>query len=165
MKYTISWIEEKLSAKGSKYAIATVTDEKGGEFEGVTIFGTVPGFSDMKIGTEIEGKLAENNYKGKVGWKFEEAGKAAGSPFAHKTGSAGIQAAVRAKAAGIEKAQGVKADGIKISATARDATLITIELLHGIQYTEEQFKSKWQSVRQWLWANFDTTDDQQAPPF
>lgn len=63
-------------------------------------------------------------------------------------------AAVALKNEGIHKSQDRKEESIKVSSTARDATLILTALMSNGDYQVE-WQNKWLQIRKWLLDNFD----------
>lgn len=155
MQFKIKKAEERTAKSGSKYHIATLVNEQGNEYENTTIFSSVPG--DKTEGAMIEGTLAPNDYNGKKGWKLEAEKK----PVTRST--AGIAIAQERKAGLIKEAQENKEYGIKVSSTARDATLILVAMMQKSPMESSQIKSTWLHIRSWLWANWDMQEDTLPP--
>lgn len=166
MKYEILKFDIKQSAKGTTYAIAML---KGNEvYENVTVFGSHPGFIDLKVGAFIECELEANDYNGKKGWKAKALVSAPKWAGAKTNKTAEINKAMDKKVESIKEAQENRAEGVKVASTFRDATLITVELARTADIVpedkEDYLKAKWQEIRNWLWQNWDV-DSSQMPPF
>ena len=105
MKYTIDWMEEKVSAKGSKYYKATLKDETDKEIHDVAIFSS---FGEVLPGSIVEGVLRASEYQGKTSYVLEK-GNLGAKPASFGGGIAKAQAA---KAEYIKEAQQRKEDSI-----------------------------------------------------
>jgi hypothetical protein len=66
----------------------------------------------------------------------------------------GIALAQERKAENIQHAQENKDYAIRVSSTARDATLITVALLEAKAIEPKEFKNQWAIIRSWLWENW-----------
>jgi len=107
-----------------------------------------PNFDSIAEGAQIEGEPWQND-KGKQ-YLFAPRVKSG-------TGRAGfnIAAAQENKAKHIAEAQDNKEYSIKVSSTARDATLIAVAMLEAKAIEPTQFKAQWAIIRSWLWENWD----------
>lgn len=72
-----------------------------------------------------------------------------------------VTAAMERKEQSIEKFQGSKELGIKVSSTARDATLILTALMGNGKTAE--WKKPWLEIRKWLWDNFENVSNDNYP--
>jgi len=143
---TIEWIEIKTSAKGSKYAKASVKDETGKTIDGVTIFGTFPKFDEIQPGSSVEGTIKTGEYMGKPQYTLE-------AKPAPRAGGAGFAGAAVRKEQSIAKAQDKKEEGIKIASTMNKAVDIAIAESTGkTGYSFEERITYW---RQWLYTHWD----------
>lgn len=164
MKFTITKFEPFTSSAGKAYARTSLKNDAGTLYENVTIFGSHPGYIDLKEGAFVEGELTTNDYNGRKGWKMQALVQAPAWATKGPAKSAGIAQAQAVKREDIKVAQGNKAESIKISSTFRDATLITIESFNGkVGVPAEDFIVEWKKWRNWLWNNYDV--DTSEPPF
>jgi hypothetical protein len=157
MKFKIKAIEVKQSAKGVKYAIATVLNENNNEYNNVTLFEP---YSSKEIGYELIGQLSPNDYKGKIGWKFLEERTDTLTP---RRSPIAIKEAQDTKRKDIAVAQENRAEGVKIASTFRDATLITTAWFAKTNlpfHDEKDIERTWLQWRSWLWKHWN---DEQEP--
>lgn len=144
MKYRIIASEVKETSTGKTYKRATVQDTNGASHE-VSVWSDFPDYAKVEAHNEVEGTIRENGkYKNLVGDR-------------PKTTKKGFDAtvAVAMKQEGIKRSQDRKEDSIKISGTARDATLITVALMQSGTVSAAMWKDKWLEVRDWLLENYD----------
>lgn len=148
--FTIEWIEEKQSAKGNTYYKASLIDQDGHKTDGVTIFSSFKG--DLRPGSVVEGTLKAEPFKGKMTYTLEGERTSRGS-----RGTTPIARAVAQKGKdNIAQAQERKGEAIMVSATARDATLITVALVGKLKdVSSDEFHKIWKEERQWLVENWD----------
>lgn len=167
MKFTITKFEPSTSAAGKAYARTSLKNDAGTLYENVTIFGSHPGYIDLKEGAFVEGELTPNDYKGRKGWKMQALVQAPAWATKGPAKSTNIATAMKKKEESIGKFQDNKNESIKISSTFRDATLITLAKLGHVGMDEhgfdEKFMVEWKTWRNWLWNNYDV--DTSEPPF
>lgn len=136
---------------------ATLIDETGEEHSGVAMWSDFPNFANLKAGDMIVGDL-------KVTQNGQYTNKSISYPKPTKTnGYKPIEKAMERKENGIKQSQEAKAENIKVSSTARDATLIVTTFYQGYKLTDEQIKDKWLKWRKWLWFAFDEEPKNYAP--
>lgn len=156
MLYTITKIEPKSNdwkivggtgADGSFLIDASVNrvNKKGEVF---------PNFDGITEGAQIEGEP----------WKSDSGKWYLFAPRAHRPKGRqnfDVAATMARKDASIEKFTDKKEYAIKVSSTARDATLILTALMHTDSQLAEfvDWQKQWLSIRQWLWDNFDKEPD------
>jgi len=142
MNYKIKEKKDLTSSKGNAFAIATLVDETGAEFENTTLFSPI---NAKAVGEMIEGELAVNDYNGKKGWKFSVA--TAAPRWATKKPD--IAKAMEKKEASIEKFQTNKESSIEKMACFRDSTLATNLYFdkQGLPFTVEEYIKKWEQFR------------------
>src|SRR3990167_9099901 len=115
MKYLIDWMENKVSAKGNKYATLTLKKEDGTKID-ATIFTSFPNFETLKPADTVEGELKAQDYQGKTTYTLEVPKVATtGQTVAFKGQQ--IAKAQETKARYIATAQGNKELGIMTSST------------------------------------------------
>lgn len=158
MKYSILWLENKDKLKELKLrdvyngeeidAVIWKTDKDGKIF---------PGYDLIVNGGEVEGNLWTNPKNGS---------KTLYPPDPKRTTGAAkpnITKAMETKRENIAEAQGRKESSIEMAATARDATLLTVEwakgeLACGTPPSTAQMKEKWLEWRTWLTHQFGSAN-------
>ena len=151
MMFTIT----KIESKNNDWKIANVTGVDGTNYKDCSINraskkGEVfPNFDELDEGKTIEAEY----WRSGAGKNYLFPPRAKKTTATRKTFDATV--VMEKKAMNIERSQDRKEDGIKISATARDATLIMVALM-----TKEDFdyQEKWLEVREWLWNNWEYTE-------
>lgn len=155
MLYKITAVEEKnkdwkmisgSGVDGTTLTNASVnrTSQKGEVF---------PNFDGITVGAEVEGE-PWSNQSGKQ-YLFAPREKKAGGAR-RGVDPLAIAKAQEHKAENIRAAQDNKQEGIKVSSTARDATLILNTIFATLEPRDQiDWKDKWLEIRQWLWDNFD----------
>ena len=157
-KYKIQQIEHK---EGKNFKDAVLLDE-GGENKSVRINQKFSLFNQLEEGMEIEGEINPSEYKGKTYYWLNDLKK----QFIPK--ASGIQKAMDRKEHSINNFQGRKEDGIKISSTARDATLIVTNFYPEFSERidkEDKIKAEWLKWRSWLYDRWDENPKSDLPPF
>src|SRR3990167_4384863 len=154
MRYKIQWIEEKVSAKGTKYNRATLIDEGGHQTEGVAIFDSFKG--DLQAGRDVEGKLTSKDWQGKVSYTLENE-----TPSGANGGSRGgmIDHAKEKKAEMIGHAQEAKKDAIKLASVNGNAVGIVKALIEAGGFEDLSHESIEKEINYWkayLDTNWDT---------
>lgn len=163
MLYKINWLNKKtVNVKGIPKEIldTSLTDEAGVPTDNVVIWPDFPGFSTLAPGSTVEGSISTT-----VNGKFTNHSLYPKRDSSSTTGrigaSGGMKAAQERKAEMISEAQSNKERGIKLAATMRDATLLTIEWIKSCNadpvsagLTDEDIKKKWLEWRRWLDNNF-----------
>ena len=140
MKYLIDWMENKVSAKGNKYATLTLKKEDGTKID-ATIFTSFPNFETLKPADTVEGELKAQDYQGKTTYTLEV-------PKVATTGQTGafkgqqIAKAQETKARYIATAQGNKELGIMTSSTIRMATDIALAESQNLPWDTGVFKGR-----------------------
>lgn len=153
MKYQVIWLENKEKLKEVKLkdmysseehdAVIWKTDKDGKTF---------PGYEEIINGGEVEGNL----------WTSPSNGKKTLYPITpKKTGGSGanVAKAMETKRENIAEAQGRKETAIEMAATARDATLLTVEWVRNEAIQSRyplttEIQSKWLEWRKWLTGQF-----------
>lgn len=143
----VKTIEVKNDKNGNPMKITTFENDKK---VFVNSKWDAPVYESVIEGAEFE--LYEDNGFNKI--KYD---KPAQAP---RQGNPGIAKAMERKEAGIEKFQGNKEEGIKISSTARDATLILTAFYPELAQLQGEEKHdtifhKWAELRNELLAKFD----------
>ena len=137
-------IEQKTNPeKGTQFKALTIE----GESKPVNIFSFHSKYESIVEGDEVE--LEQNGQ-----WKNvidPQKGPSGGGG----SWSAGAQ---NKKTEAIGKAMDKKEESIKISSTARDATLIAIHLGTKLDVSAEDFKEQWTYWRTWLLKNWDVDE-------
>lgn len=104
-KFKIEWMEVKTSAKGTKYAKCSVTDEQGKQITDVAIFGTFPNFEQIMTGSEIEAEMTSKEYNGATSYSL--------NPIQTTTSrKPNMDRVMEKKASMIGEAQSIKAQNI-----------------------------------------------------
>jgi hypothetical protein len=168
MKYHIDFLEERMTKVGPVLD-AQVTDENGIQNDKVSLWpSNWPNFRELKPGSDVlaELKIKQNGkFTNKTLYPEKTDTRTAPRAPSWAGGKSGAVAAAKETSKNVAVAQENKQEGIKISSTFRDATLITIAFFAGASFTEAAFKEKWMEVRNWLWKNFDTSEDKESAPF
>ena len=158
MKYQIEWLENK----SPEWKIATLS-ENGHQVMGVSInkndkkTGQVAfaNFDTLMPGNDIEGEL----------WTSPKGGMYLFPPRPQSapktTGNAGIKVAMAEKAKNIEHNIDRKDNSILLSATFRDATLLTVAHLgqKGTDFSSQDIQDEWKIWRTWLMEQFGDAGD------
>jgi hypothetical protein len=150
--FKIDWVERKTSAKGTNYSVMTLTDEEGKRHDKVSIFDVS---DEIQAGRDIKGDIVQ---KGDY-FNFIKA-PTEGVMGARPAYAGGVAKSMARKEESIERFQNSKEEGIKISGTARDATMIVTTFypelsMLGDLDKEIAIKEKWQYWRNWLIENWD----------
>ena len=120
MKYQISNITPKTSAKGTNYVQVTLQDEQGNIFDRINLF---KGEATGK--TEVEGELVRNGDF----WNFEaKVVHTANMPTSGKSGA--MAQVMTKKAENIEHAQDRKEAGIANSGSISNATSLVVAMIN-----------------------------------
>ena len=164
MRYTLSNVQRKqIASLGGKWVIdCDAVNVDGTESINGSIWrdqkdgSTFPNFDYLKDGSEIEAN-AWTSPTGKTSFfPPKPKGEIRRSPAA-------ITKAMQDKKESIKEFQGNKEESIKISATMRDAVLLTVaEKGDGVMGAADMAEAilRW---RKWLWTHWDDTE--QYPPF
>ncbi len=157
MIYKITKIDRKTTSTGKLKANVNLKEaDSEVTVEGVGIWSDYPNFATLDVGHTTEGDVVT---KGE--WKTLYPAKTNPLGF-KKSGGAGIANAMETKNENIKEAQERRSDGVKISATFRDATLITVASFSKKPFpTEAEIKEEWTKWRDWLWKQYDNAQ----PPF
>ena len=127
-------------------------------------------YNTITEGADIEGILTQND---KGYWNL----KAKLEPPAFVKRGNDIKQAMESKREAISQAQDNKEYAVRLSATFRDATLVSVELMKNAmaeKQTNFSFKEEWVKLRKWLWEHYEVTDGQrkdltsdggELPPF
>ncbi|MDD5068995.1 MAG: hypothetical protein PHN89_05385 [Candidatus Pacebacteria bacterium] len=134
MKYKLDWLEKKETKVGPKFN-ATITDEKGATFEGVTLW--LKDWSDAIPGMEVEGELTikENGqYTNKTLYRNKTYSQWKPKPKADMT------KLVEMKDANITKQVDRKEDSIKMAGSIRDAVSIVVAKMQHRELSNEEIE-------------------------
>lgn len=142
-------IEVKTASNGNPYRSVTLDEEYQGK-DRTNVFSNHILYDDLEVGFEITPDMLYINDKGYLELKDPDKGIKR-APRA----SDSMSSMMGRKEKGIEKSQDNKAESIKISSTARDATLM-VTTFSASNMTDEDIKDYWSKWRMWLWDNFDT---------
>ena len=157
MKYRVEWAENK----NKDWKIVTLsTGDNSPQITEVSVNRvnkkgeTFPNFDGIIPGADIEGEL----WKSPAGKNYLFAPRPQAAP---RTGNAGIKAAVEAKAKSIERSQDRKDNSIQLSATFRDATILTDVSVRstGQDLSRDEIKQIWLEWRAWLMSQFGDASD------
>ena len=152
MKYTIDWLENKISKNGKQYIKATIKDETGKTDE-VSIWPDFSYFADLKPGSTVEGVIT---IKGQ--YKNLTSGSHSVNPNYKSTQ---VEQAMQRKEASIDRFQTSKEENIKLSSSARDATLIVttfypeLSKMEDVDLKDVAIKNKWQEWRKYFMGGFE----------
>src|SRR3990167_9429810 len=157
-KYIIEWGSQSQTKTGKTVFNATFKDEQGLQHEKVSIWSDFPGFADIRPGTEVEGEIV----KGKTGYlSLYPPRKLEPPKFVQRERA--MNEAMAKKETSISKFQANKEESIRLSSSARDATLIVTTFYPELatnESKEEIIKRVWNEWRNYFASSFD-----QAPPF
>jgi len=156
MKYSIQDLTEKEGKTGNKYHLATLREEsEEGTESKVSSFDLI----GKKDGDIVEGEIIQNGQYLNFKIKKEYVAKTGGA-------SAGIKVAQERKQEMISKTMDRKEDSFKISATFRDATLLTVVWSQKTPFPlSQEIEEKWVYFRKWLLKNYDVPTDDLNTPF
>ncbi len=146
----IEWVEEKTSAKGTKYKRATVNDS-GRVINEVAVFSSFSQYENVAAGRTVEGIVKIKMYQGKESYSLEDI--ITQKTFAAKPNA--INKAMEVKAQNIQHAQENKQEGIKVSGAQRDATLWITTFFNNEQWTQEELREKWVEMKNFFMNQFD----------
>lgn len=140
-------------AKNPDWKVADIKGADGSQYQNVSINRTntkgevFPRFDDVANGAQIEGEY----------WQSGAGKNYLFGPRTPKTRSQGSSGAITKaqdrKKADITEAQGNKEYSVKVASTARDATMITVELMK--QDPLGQWHTIWEDTRERLWKMYD----------
>ena len=153
-----------LENKSPEWKIATLSDDQQ-QYANVSINkvnkkGEVfPDFDQISNGGVVKGNMWTSP-TGKYYLFAPKVGVAGQSGGGFKSG---IKEAQATKRKDIETAQENRGQGVRISATMRDAVLISTTLAQGSIQDESVLKGRILEIRQWLWQHWD--DPEGYPPF
>lgn len=150
MTYKLGKIEFKTTGTGKKYATCNMQDTTGEIYDRVSIWEDNPNFPNLVEGGEVTGevKTNENGYKS----LYTARASTSSSPRGNMSGM------MKEKQEGIAVAQERKSDSILISATARDASMILVELMKKDDAIRANWEQEWLNIRHWLVKNFGNTE-------
>ncbi len=162
MKYTIKWIEQKVSGKGTNYHKATLTDGQK-DYTDVAIFkGYTP--EQLMNGGSVEGELKEDVYNGKTSYVLNAPQT---TPSGANRGQSGAVKAAEITSKSVDKSQDRKEHGIKVSSTFGKACDFAIaewqdqrRISPSSSQTIEDLFKKW---RDYLWQNYDVSETDYPP--
>jgi hypothetical protein len=148
MKYSILELQEKEGKTGNKYHLATLREEsEEGTESKVSSFD----LAGKKIADIVEGEIVQNGqyHNFKIKKEFTTGGKGAGV-------SKAVEIAQVRKETSINKTLDRKEDSFKITATFRDATILTQIWSQKTPFpTTEEIEEKWKHFRIFLLNNYD----------
>ena len=156
-KFLVKISEDLISKSGTAYKLGSVEDEAS-KIYGVLCFPKFSQYDQFKEGNFIEAILTPTKDGDKY---FVNDEKKLQPPAFVAQRRAGIAQAQEVKAQNIEKSQDRKASDVRVSATARDATIILSTFYKDLQ--EDEIKDKWNYWRKWLWFQWDKHNE--YPPF
>ena len=145
-KFSIIEIVEKTASTGTIYHTCTLrTEDEVGEEIKASSFD----LKDKKIGDIVEGEIVMKGQYKNFHIKKEQVARGGGA-------SAGIKVAQERKQEMIEKTMDRKEDSFKITATFRDATILTQTWSTKAPFpTSQEIEEKWVYFRKWLWEHYD----------
>jgi hypothetical protein len=147
MKFSITEIETKTGKSGATFYSATFREESE---EGTETKATSFDLLDKKIGDVVEGELIKNGQY--TNFKIHKEVKAGG----FGGNSANIAKMQEKKNENINKIIDRKEDSFKVSATFRDATILTQTWSAKAPFpTSQEIEEKWVYFRRWLWEHYD----------
>ena len=158
-KYIIEWGSQSQTKTGKTVFNATLKDEQGLQHEKVSIWSDFPGFADIRPGSEVEGEIVKNA-KGYASL-YPPRPKMEAPKFVQREQA--MNEAMAKKETSISKFQANKEESIRLSSSARDATLIVTTFYPELatnESKEEIIKRVWNNWRNYFASSFD-----QAPPF
>lgn len=171
MTYTITTIEQVTLNNGKVKKNATLKDPQGAEFKNVTVWPDFLNFVGLAEGMTVEGEIQTkiNNVNGKIYTNHTLNSPRTGTnpQGMGKSSYGGIKAAQERKEGAIARAQENKDESIRISSTARDATLIMTAFASKYEhFSDEELQNKWKFWRTWLFTNWDNpVDPNNGVPF
>ncbi len=161
---TILNVEMKTTSTGKPYKSAKIDEQVLGK-DRFNIFGFHTRYEDVVAGRAFEATDFEKDGE-YIKLRDPDAGikKPMGGPRRGGADPLAIARAQEHKADLIRGAQDSKAESIKISSTARDATLILTSRFNG-NLPEEEWRAKWVEYRKWLWDNWEHEANSDEIPF
>lgn len=158
MKYKIDWLENKTSSTGKTYQKVSITSEEGQEIKDVSVWDMPFGGVELAPGVTVDAELI-------VKGNFTNL-KPINQPQSRGGGNPAIKQAMQAKTESIQKFQDAKSDNIRLSATFRDATLLTVSFFNTKPGTVEEMRAKWLDFRIWLDRQYDKSPSaEESQPF
>lgn len=164
MKFSITDLQEKEGKTGNKYHLATLREEsEEGKESSVSSFDLI----GHKVGDVVEGDIVQNGqyFNFKIKKEAKAGGFGGGAMVAEKAKA--ITKAMDRKEDAISKTLDRKEDSFKISATFRDATILTqvwAEKQTAFT-TSDEIQNKWLSFRKWLLNNYEVEATDLNQPF
>lgn len=160
-KFTVEWLENKQTKTGKPFKIVSLKDESGKVTEGVSAFDfKFPALDTLTPGATIEGEIQiDGTYKNLMSELKPPAFAQKGSAFKEKV----MNEAMARKETSIAKSQDNKEYGIKVASTMNKAVELAIAE-NGQDADNQRYKDSILMWREWLWNNWDVTDNQ-YPPF
>jgi len=155
----ISKVEFKKASNGNTYKQVTFDRKLFGDKDRTNVFNDHAMYEDITEGKEIADNLLFVNQRGYLELTNPDKGIKKGLGRSNLN----IAVAQENKAQHIKEAQENKNEAIKVSSTARDATLILTSLMVNPDY-QEDWKTAWKEIRNWLWNEFDDVDHYSQPP-
>ncbi len=156
MKYIIQDISRKTTSTGKDYAVLELKDEQGVHHDKVSVWSDFTGFDALNVDSSVEGEIKTNDKGYKNLYASRPAYKATGG-YGGGNRSEQMAKTMEVKSEHIKSAQDNKERGIMISSTARDATLILVELMKKDGGVRENWQTEWRNIRYWLYAKFEET--------
>lgn len=157
IKYQVLKAERKSTSTGKDKIDADLQDFNGVVEEKVTIWSDFPNFASIKVGSEVCGQVTvktNGQYINKTLYPEKTEGWGGGK----KAPSVNMNKIMEKKQEGISASQDRKENSIKLAATMRDATLLTLEWIKQenlvMPPTEAEIKAKWTEWRKWLDQSF-----------
>ena len=152
---TITKVNSKTAANGNQYKQVFI-DTKIQDKDMFNIFNDHTLYDSMSEGSTVDETLLYIN-NGYLNLSDPDRGVRR-APNAGKTRQ--IAEAQKSKAEYVQQAQENKEESIKISSTARDATLILTALINSGDMESSQWQENWKGIRKWLVENWDTPKTQ-----
>lgn len=162
MKIKAQWV------KNDNYGNKIVTDESSGidyiiSPKDKKTGADFPDWAEIAPGREVEGSPWQSKTNGKW-YLFAPEPEKTYNKAKWQPKGAEIAKAQEVKSQQISQAQDNKAESIKISGTARDATLLTIAEIQNNPEHANTFEETWLKWREWLLDNYEV-DSNARPPF
>lgn len=159
IKYQILKIERKPISTGKMKAETDLQDFNGAVETKVTLWkDSWPNFDTLKVGDEVMGDITVKQ-NGQYTNKTLNPERTTGYGNPGRQPSVGMNKIMEKKQEGIKESQERKENSIKLAATMRDATLLTVEWIKAKNLnpgevdfppSDEEIKKKWLEWRKWL---------------
>lgn len=169
MKFSILWMENLTSAKGTNYIKATIKDESGREVKDVAIFSFFNQYAQVMPGATVEGVLETKVYNGKESYSLVNIQSTSWSRDKERGGAnrgvkSGAVEAAKITSESVKSSQDRNELGYQAGGSFRDATLLTTMELQGENAPDDMIKAVWKKWRAWLWNEY-WKEDKDFPPF